>query len=408
MAAAPGRDVAVVTPWLPTRVRPAMGAFVQSMLDATVPGCDSMDVYHCDEWPIDVGEEDRGRIDGALHELIPRARHWRPAGERVRRLHLPVPLTFQLGYDEIARRHAAVVRTALDGRPLPQSVVHAHVGLPSGWAAMVNARPDARIFVTEHASYLDKLLDQPGSRAMYDELLHRCSGLFAVGEAVRRPLVAAFPHHADRITIVPNAVSFADRRTEPVTQLHRWLYAGRLIPAKGVTTLLEAFAQCHAENGRLTLTFAGDGPLLKTLKERTAELGLTGAVTYAGMLRHDEALALMRRHDLLVHPSHFETFGMVVVEAAAAGLPVLVTRCGGPEESLAGIESDAGELVAIEDAPDALVEGYRRLRDRFPHGMDLAKARATLADRYSYDAVAQAHARAWFPATPALDAVVTA
>src|SRR5262249_29637770 len=121
----PSRDVAVVTPWLPTRVRPAMGAFVRSMLDATLPACDSMDVYHCDEWPIDVGEADRARIEQGLHELIPRARHWRAIGAGARLLHLPVPLTFQIGYDEIARRHAAVLHTALDGRPLPQSVLHA-------------------------------------------------------------------------------------------------------------------------------------------------------------------------------------------------------------------------------------------------------------------------------------------
>ena len=405
MAAAPSRDVAVVTPWLPTRVRPAMGAFVQSMLDATVPVCDSVDVYHCDEWPIDVEEEDRAAIEAALHELIPQALHWRSTGAGVRRLHLPVPLTFRIGYDEIARRHAAVLQTALDGQPLAQPVVHAHVGLPSGWAATRNAHPDARIFVTEHASYLDKLLEQPGSRSMYDELLHRCSGLFAVGEAVRRPLVEAFPHHADKIIIVPNAVSFTTQRPTPVTELRRWLFAGRLIPGKGVAHLLEAFARCHEEDDQLTLTFAGDGPLLHTLKDRTAELGLKGAVKFAGMVRHNQALALMRQHDLLVHPSVFETFGMVVVEAVAAGLPVLVTRCGGPEESLAGVEDDAAELIPVEDNPDPIVAGFHRLRERFP-GMDLAKARATLEDRYGYEAVARAHARVWFPSAPAsLDAV---
>ena len=47
-------------------------------------------------------------------------------------------------------------------------------------------------------------------------------------------------------------------------------------------------------------------------------------------------------------------------------MPVLVTRCGGPEETLAGIEDAAGELVAVEESDASLVDGYRRLRERFP------------------------------------------
>lgn len=104
----------------------------------------------------------------------------------------------------------------------------------------------------------------------------------------------------------------------------------------------------------------------------------------------------MREHDLLVHPSRYETFGVVIIEALAAGMPVLITRSGGPEQTLAGIEADAGEFVDVEDAPDALVAGFRRLRSRFPAGLDQVRARRVLADRYGYDAVARSHQEAWF------------
>ena len=70
---------------------------------------------------------------------------------------------------------------------------------------------------------------------------------------------------------------------------------------------------------------------------------------------------------------------MTVIEAVAAGMPVLVTRCGGPEETLAGIEEAAGELVDVEESDASLVDGYRRLRDRFPDGLDLARAQRVLA-----------------------------
>ncbi|MFG1652362.1 glycosyltransferase family 4 protein [Micromonospora sp. NPDC049275] len=390
--------VAIVTPWYPSTQRPFLGAFVKAMVEATAPGED-MTVLHCDEWAGRFGPAEEAEILRAHHALLPRTLRPRPTVGGAALLHLPVPLAVGLSYATIARRHEETLRAALGGRPIDSEVVHAHVGLPGGWAALRNARPDARVFVTEHATFLDAVLEQPEARAMYDELLRRCAGVFAVGGAVRDPLVAAFPEHADKVRFIPNPVSFATTRDTPVTELRRWLFVGGLIPRKGVLRLLEAFALCRAEDRSLTLTFVGEGPLQGRLTERAAELGLSEALRFTGAVPPETALRLMREHDVLVHPSQFETFGMTVVEASAAGMPVLVTRCGGPEESLAGIEDAAGELVDVADDGESLAAGYRRLRDRFTAGMALDRARRELTDRYGYEAVALAHQRAWFGET---------
>lgn len=390
--------VDVVTAWYPTTQRPFLGAFVQAMVDATGPSCERMTVYHCDEWGYRPSPaEDQAVVEGH-HQLLPRTLRPVPTAGGATLLNLPLPLPIGLPYAEIAHRHAATLRAALGGRPLPGEIVHAHVGLPSGWAALRNAHPDARVFVTEHATFLDSVLEQPQARAMYEEVLRRCAGFFAVGRAVRDPLVAAFPQHADRIGFIPNPVSFDTPRPAPVVDLRRWLYVGGLIPRKGVQRLLRAFAICHGEDPTLSLTLVGEGILQEELTALAVELGVADAVRFTGALPPAEALRLMREHDLLVHASQFETFGMTVVEAAAAGMPVLVTRCGGPEETLAGIEESAGELVEVSDDPESLAAGYRRLRDRFVAGMDLATARQRLAEKYGYAAVAAAHREVWFPA----------
>jgi glycogen(starch) synthase len=388
--------VAVLTPWYPARARPFMGSFVQAMVAATAPGVD-VTVYHGAEWVATMTPEQRAAVDRAQERLLRRALLRSSTVGGAGLVSYPVPLTGGLSWAEIARQHAVSLRAALGGEPIPAPVVHAHVGLPGGWAAVENAAPDARVFVTEHASFVGRLLEQPDSRARYDELLHRCTGLLAVSQAVRAPLVEAFPHHADRIGIIANAVAFGPVRPEPVTELRRWMYAGGLTANKGVAWLLEAFARCREKDPELTLTFVGDGALAADLRARTGELGLAGAVTFTGAVPHERALRLMNEHDLLVHPSRAETFGMTVVEAVAAGTPVLVTRCGGPEETLAGIERAAGELVDVEEGSDAIVDGYWRLRERFPAGLDLARARISLIERYAYPAVAGAHHRLWFP-----------
>ncbi len=398
MNEAASRDVAVVTPWYPSRELPFRGAFVQAMVDATAPGCDSMVVYHCDTWVSRMDERTTESVEAANRILAPMAVRPVPTVGGARLVHLAVTTPRAQEFGPLARNHERQLRAALGGKPIDAPVVHAHVGLPGAWAALQNARPDARVFVTEHATYLDRVLAEPEARALYDEVLHRVDGFFAVGDPIREVLTEAFPHHAGKIQQIPNPISFRDQRPAPVTELRKWLFLGGLIPRKGVDWLVEAFAQCHAKDPELTLTMVGEGELRAKLTARAAELGLGEAIRFLGAVPPDTALDLMREHDLLVHPSRYETFGMTIVEAVAAGMPVLVTRCGGPEETLAGIEEVAGEMIDVEENSESISDGYWRLRDRFEHGLDLKLAQETLAGRYGYEAVAEAHYRLWFPA----------
>jgi glycogen synthase len=397
MTVAPGaRTVAVVTPWYPTRLLPFRGAFVQAMVEATAPGVDRMTVIHGDRWSAKVSDAEDEVIGRAHLALLPRTTKVSTTVGGAGLMYLPVPMPAETGFVPTAIRHEATLRAALNGEPIDAAVVHVHEALPSGWAVLGHLRPETRLFVTEHASFLEQLLDEPDAREVYDKVLQRCEGLFVVGDGTRDILLKALPQHADKVSLVPNPVSFEQPRREPVTGLRRWLFLGGLIPRKGVHWLLEAFAKCRAEDPALSLTIVGDGELGGPLRRRAEELGLSESVTFAGSVGPEVALRLMREHDLLVHPSRWESFGMTVIEAVAAGLPVLVTRCGGPEETLAGIEDAAGELVAVEESDESLVEGYRRLRERFPHGLDLARAQQVLNERYGYPAVARIHHRVWF------------
>ncbi|WP_433466303.1 glycosyltransferase family 4 protein [Spirillospora sp. CA-128828] len=397
------RDVAVVTPWYPNPKQEWAGAFVQAMVEATAPGCGDVTVYHTEAWLMRQPLAEVEAAREAHRRLLPLALHPAPAVAGARLVRVPVPTVPDYTFAELAEQHALWLREALGGEPIPAPVVHAHVGLRGGWTALENARPDARVFVTEHASFLDQVLDQPDSRDMYERVLDRCTGFFVVTDVLRDKLARAFPSLAHKIEMISNPISFGQPRPSPVTELRRWLYVGTLVERKGVDWLLEAFADCHAEDPELTLTMAGPGVLAARLAERAAELRVDHAVSFLGAVAPDEAIRLMREHDVLVHPARWETFGVSIIEAVAAGLPVLVTRCGGPERTLAGIETAAGEMIDVEENSESIVAGYRRLRDRFPDGLDLAKAREVLDQRFGYRTVAEAHHRHWFPEAGADD-----
>jgi glycogen(starch) synthase len=395
------RDVAIVTPWYPIPQKPFAGAFVQAMVEATAPGSGEVTVYHTDAWSAKMKPDAVDAAAAAHRKLLPRALHRAPTVAGAGLLRVPVLVPSGTSYADLAGHHASWLREALGGEPIPAPVVHGHVGLRGGWTALENARPDARVFVTEHASYLHEVLAQPDSRELYERVLDRCTGFFAVTDALRDQLVEAFPAFAHKIEVISNPISFEQTRSRPVTELRRWLYVGSFIERKGVGWLLEAFAKCHAEDPGLTLTMVGEGKLGAELAERAAELQVEDAVTFMAPVPPDESTRLMREHDLLVHAARWETFGVSIIEAVAAGMPLLVTRCGGPERTLAGIERAVGEMIEVREDAESIIEGYRQLRERFPYDLDLTEARRVLETRFGYRAVAEAHYRHWFPETGA-------
>lgn len=136
------------------------------------------------------------------------------------------------------------------------------------------------------------------------------------------------------------------------------VYAGRFIPEKQVPLLVEALAILVREDAKLRGVLYGEGPELQRVRDRVAELGLTDRIALPGFVGADELEAGMCGAVAIVQPSAREGYGMVVVEASARGVPVVV---------VAGDDNAATELVAegrngfIAGAaePDALADAIR-------------------------------------------------
>ena len=126
----------------------------------------------------------------------------------------------------------------------------------------------------------------------------------------------------------------------------RVAYLGRLAPQKDVGTLLQAFALLPADT---QLLLVGDGPDRPALQRRAQRFGRR--VHFTGFVPHVKVAAVLRHVDLLVLPSLYEDLSSALIEAMAAGLPVVATRVGGTADLVRhGIN---GLLVAPRD-PAAL------------------------------------------------------
>lgn len=139
------------------------------------------------------------------------------------------------------------------------------------------------------------------------------------------------------------------------------LFCAKLQPWKGPSDLLEAFARANVANSYLV--FAGDGPSRDNLERRATQLGLAARVRFLGFLNQSQLPSAYRAADLLVLPSLFEPFGLVVNEAMLCGLPVIVSDRVGAKFDLirpgeTGYVFPAGDIDALaailrETLPDA-------------------------------------------------------
>ncbi|MEA3041232.1 MAG: hypothetical protein QOC65_721 [Sphingomonadales bacterium] len=168
---------------------------------------------------------------------------------------------------------------------------------------------------------------------------------------------------------------------EPLDLMH----IGELRPGKGVDTLIDALALLRRESGlRLTLLLVGSGPEEGPLQARARSAGVSDAITFAPQQPIRQVLG---RGRLMVMPSHAESLPYVVLEAAAAGQPLLATRVGGIPEIFGPLQD---ELVPPADAP-ALAEAIRRKMAE-PEETRLTKAqtlRQFVEGRFALDAMVE-------------------
>ncbi len=133
-----------------------------------------------------------------------------------------------------------------------------------------------------------------------------------------------------------------------------WLAVGRLLPQKDYPALLHAFQQAGSSRSRLAI--AGRGPLLDDLQQLSRHLGIAGRVMFLGV--RNDIPVLLAGADGFVLSSAWEGMPNVVMEALAAGTPVVATRVGGVPEL---VEQGSSGFMAPPEDPAALADAMRQL-----------------------------------------------
>lgn len=320
------------------------------------------------------------------HDVLVLAPAWRDDAEPgVKVVGRPLRVRYQGTVAPISFGPATLARVGREIRDFGPDIVHAHEPLTPSVGMFAALRSRAPVVATFHA-YAERSRLYTAAVPVLRIVWRHLSVKLAVSEAAVGFVRSRF---GGEVRIVPNGVDverFARGASEPATGLpegRRLLWVGRLDPQKGFGVALRAFAQLSQDVPDLSLVVVGDGrdrpAVAELLPEVRAKVVMVGAVSNEGLPPYHAAA------DVFVAPAlGQESFGYVLVEAMAAGIPVVASDIPGYREVVRdGIE---GLLVPPGD-PSALAGALRRVLADDDLAYKLREAGLARAKRYSWDVV---------------------
>lgn len=276
-------------------------------------------------------------------------------------------------------------------------ILHAFLGFANLAASLVGRLLGVPVVIW---SYRDVEVWKTRAHWLVDRVVARwAEAITCCSDAVRQFVLARLNGQASKLITIHNGINL-DAFSSPgvVSRSELKLRDGGFVigtvsrldePKKGLTVLLHALADMAKRDGLppWQCLLVGDGPARERLRSLAAELGLAEQVVFAGMRR--DVARVLPALDLFVCPSRYEGFGIAIVEAMAAGRPVVASAVGGIPEIVVdqetGLLVTPGNAAALADAMTALLTHPDRAQTMGVRGRERAR------ERFSIETAVQRH-----------------
>ncbi|MGN7781183.1 glycosyltransferase family 4 protein [Mycolicibacterium sp. 22603] len=276
------------------------------------------------------------------------------------------PHEFAFGTDMMAWTLAmghSMIRSGLTLRDWQPDLVHAHDWLVAHPAIALAEFFDVPLVSTIHATEAGRhsgWVSGAVSRqvhALESWLVHESDSLITCSASMREEITELFGPGLAETTVIPNGIDtdgwpFAARR--PHDGAPELLFFGRLEYEKGVHDAIAALPRIRRTHPGTTLTIAGDGTQLDFLSAQARKHKVLKATKFIGRVDHEGLVGLLHKADVAVLPSHYEPFGIVALEAAATGTPLVTSNIGGLGEAVidgvTGVSCPPRDVAALADA----------------------------------------------------------
>lgn len=241
-------------------------------------------------------------------------------------------------------------------------IIHAHfmeIGCMASSLAKKNKIP---LIITEHSSIMNRSVLPRGFKKCAEKAYNNASAVIAVSEKLANNIKELTGINC---AVIPNMINTSVFSKADTTEHKgfRLVTTSNLIPLKRTIDLIKSVELLSTNYPDISLDIIGDGFLKNELKQYVDTHGLSKRVLFHGYLPSEQIAKIYSISDCFALVSSTETFGVVYVEALASGLPVIATRCGGPEDF---INNNNGLLIEVEDLQalqSAIIYMYKHATD---------------------------------------------
>ncbi len=204
------------------------------------------------------------------------------------------------------------------------------------------------------------LLSLPASKYMIKMINQGCNRINNISPATAKDLTGVGVNKV-LMKYIPNGTQvprIVKKHYSDLGNTRSLIYLGRLHKQKGLVYLFESIRNLLELNIHVHLTLIGDGEEREALEMLSKEYGIDHAVKFIGFVPNEKIMEYLMEHDIFVMSSLYEGFATVVIEAMSVGLPVIVTRCGGPEyfvDDTVGRVCEPADVQSLQHAINELI-----------------------------------------------------
>lgn len=265
------------------------------------------------------------------------------------------------------------------------NLIHVHSFLAGDLARKIKRQDLVPYAITEHSTAFARSLLSPTEKKMACRVFRDASIRTAVSMQFKQLLTEQY---GLPFLYTPNPVGIntdiGEHLVKKDSHKIRICNVAYIDAKKRQDRLILAFNSVINNFPNVELHIAGDGPDQAVLEKLVAKLGLRSHVKFHGLLKRQDVFKLMRSCDIFALSSDYETFGVVLIEAMACGLPVVATKCGGPESIVT--EEWLGRLTKRDDKSftQGLLDVIKDLQAKRFDSFRISKHART---EYSYEAI---------------------
>jgi glycosyltransferase involved in cell wall biosynthesis len=254
------------------------------------------------------------------------------------------------------------------GKP---DIMHAHFAGVGYTASKLKEKTGLPFVITEHLSTMMKPVIDKQLFNTADSAYEYADALITVSPELKDVIKRRFNKEAIYIPNIVDTGLFTYQVRKDNARSFNFISIGGLIYRKRMDLTIEAFAKAFGKDKDVSLTIFGEGTERTKLENLIHKYDISDRVKLMGLQSRKTLAEYLKKSDCFVLASQAETFGVVYIEALASGVPVIATKCGGPESFV----NDRNGLIIPVDDVDALADAMKYMYDN--------------SDKYNKEAISQ-------------------